>query len=362
MFNKTRNLNNKLKKLLKEKRIIQTKMYSNIDMLTCGKYYLSTFEGKRIAYIKNKQTINFIKKNTKRNNNIRVISQIKMIVKNMIKLLLVIKIKKRKKGSFNAELIMITEKDDVKFFNFKKQKVSTYFKGSGYEQVKKVNFTFSKYFLMTHLSFNDEKKLYVEKLIDFKPFNHWTKGEKNMALERTILNYISYAKDSNKRNIRITSLMEKFNQTVNNKKIKTKLNNLINRQTYMEVFPVIQSHGDIHFKNILLSNKEYYFIDWEHSKEIIFFYDLINILVVEAMANDYSYIKNFLNGKYDKLYFEFFKKMDTFFDINNKEQYIWLYFIIRIYEFDLNLNGHKIDKIYEKYLNIIKTIESEILT
>lgn len=138
--------------------------------------------------------------------------------------------------------------------------------------------------------------------------------------------------------------------------IKEKINPSLKDTT----FPFIKLHGDMWASNILIEDVTYKirYIDLEHSKQLIFFYDIFLMMWIRFFyKNDSTYIEEFLNGKYDNYFNDIFKQ----FNIEYNEQYRMNYFNIffLIYFEERWINSGKTDKInlLNKYKDLIKDIK-----
>ncbi|KKK36621.1 hypothetical protein WQ57_18410 [Mesobacillus campisalis] len=124
--------------------------------------------------------------------------------------------------------------------------------------------------------------------------------------------------------------------------------------------PMLRLHGDLWTANTLLDKSvgEIYFIDWEFSNYLFFFYDFFNMMWVEFYINKNDlFLNQYVNGEYDHE----MERAFTLFGLDFKQQarmsYFNLYFLnyyaMRLTKMDLKSRKAYI-KQYKKLLRQIK--------
>lgn len=345
-------------KNLKEQKMKFKNLINKYDSyLVPGKYIVSKFAGKNIAYLKNEDTLKFIKKgqSSSTNHNLNYKS-LRSIFKKINTLIFRIKKRNGFDGAKHCELIMYSYNGNIKLYSFKYSKVYTFMSNENYNKLKKDINVFCDFFPTTYCRFEDSKSLTIEKLIDYKPVEIWREKDRLNIIKYTMENYISYMEIASIGKINFNTLVDEYNRAIKNNKLKTIINENI------EVFKnkhfiTIYSHCDMHFGNVLISDKHYY-IDWEYASDVIFFYDIMNILFVEAMRGDYSLIESYLQGHYDEYFTKLFIAANSTYNKDDKTEYIWVYIIVRILKFEIKINKNKIDDIYKRYIIMMEKIEN----
>jgi len=92
-------------------------------------------------------------------------------------------------------------------------------------------------------------------------------------------------------------------------------------------------HGDLHFGNILFDGVRFYLIDFEMAKEEVFFYDLFNVMYVEAVdMKNYMFLDFYMtaDSRLMNCFTKAFEAVGEVFDINRREEYLKLYLLLRL--------------------------------
>ena len=67
--------------------------------------------------------------------------------------------------------------------------------------------------------------------------------------------------------------------------------------------PILMTHGDLWKSNVIYDGEKVYIIDFEHSKNRVFYYDLFTYMLMDfAFFNDLSIWQNYLSGVYDQAF------------------------------------------------------------
>lgn len=342
---------------------IKLLMNKNLKFLCNGTYKTLT-TGKRISYIADKKNMKFINQSFKQlNKNKKTISSSIVIrVKIILSTFIFIRIGTVLESSFKGSIIMLLYGNGVKIFDLENKKVLTNydFNFVTYQKIKNAHDYFMKYFKTTIIEFCDENLIFIERYLDFIPSVEWSSQDKENCFISLINSYLNYIKNFNKGKITTESPQELLRKIITTKKSfeKTELFQLLKKiiiQCTYE-FERILIHGDLKMDNILLYKDEFYLIDFELSRECIFFHDILNFLVFDALnIQDMSYLNNFLNGEYDIYFKKIFEAFGNDYKENNKIIYLTTYVLEKITYFeDLEILAESLH--YEKYLNLMKYI------
>lgn len=180
-----------------------------------------------------------------------------------------------------------------------------------------VNYPESLIFEVDFESKTFKEKILINSSIDFEKMQ-----DKSFVclLFQKIYNYslrINRAQVSLNNNIRL------FNELSGNDKVY--INSICHFQisTYNEIvkskYPVILQHGDLITNNVLFSNNKIHVIDYEHSKDLFFFYDFIFFVISYKWMRDNDndiLIECFLGQSFDNLLYELFEAHDLDLTIN----------------------------------------------
>ncbi|HCX64688.1 MAG TPA: hypothetical protein DHN33_05710 [Eubacteriaceae bacterium] len=318
---------------LKNRQHVRQLVESKKDYLRPGHYRIQSAT-KKILYIKDTHTLDFIEKNTSHLLNPShtraetFLSKGVGIIQSLINFKkITIKHHLADPVTAKNKLLMITKNDDLKLFNFEEGIITNFLTNTNkYLTLKEAYMIFHKYFDTPFIQFNDEDQSYIEHKINFKPYTSWTDRERNQAVENIFNKYTRYFYECNKKNLNqvyTEELLERLYATINPNPLTDVFNQIIAEESFNDSWPLLKCHGDMNFFNILLSNNKYYLIDWEQSEDCVFFYDLFSFVLVEALfREDYSYINHYLTGQYDSYFINIFNIFNRTFHTTNRKYYL----------------------------------------
>lgn len=244
-----------------------------------------------------------------------------------------LKVNNLKESSSQGDLLMGVRNKDFKIFNFEKKTVVNFINNrKRYEKLIENYEMFDQYFKTPFISKDVNRMIIIEKYIDFKPYYEWSNLEKkhsvdlifqgiHSSINSQLSEYISFitSKDI------ITNIKETKVDSMLIKKIEA----LVPESFSSIKWPVIQSHGDMNYSNILLDKDSFYFIDWEDSSINIFYYDFMNYILTSALRGDYSYLDSYNLGEYDNQLKQIFNAASIEFIPSQKKYYLLLYILER---------------------------------
>lgn len=369
-WEKITNIKNYLRLKSIERKKLEGILYNNINYIQNGKYYISGY-GKRIIYKTNKDNENFVNNITK--NIVRENKNLKCQFKQQLKLKILkrlfritIKSEESKENKLNGSIIIITRNGEVKIVDLQQNIMITIFKEKNeYDKRKQIYQYFINYFNTPIIMFDDLNYVIKEKVINFLPGTRWPNEKKHNITKIIIENYISYVSNLDKYNcnqICIRTLLYELAQIDTCRSgINEDVKSIIPQKYWDETFILIPTHGDFSFLNILLENSSKdrcYYIDWEDSKNSIFFSDIINLFCTDARNNDYSLLKNFLDGEYDSYFSKLFLLAGNVFLPEKRLFYLGVYIADRVVSFDKN-NDYL--RRIQKHQEIIKWVKTNYL-
>ncbi len=118
-------------------------------------------------------------------------------------------------------------------------------------------------------------------------------------------------------------------------------------------YPFVLSHNDIHFGNILIGDKMY-IIDWEYFGENLIYYDFLNILFVEALNGDRSFLEFFFSGELDSYFEKLFSIFNLKYNKNNRKKYFDIYLLNKIILRDIQESKVHLNKVLINYQKVRK--------
>lgn len=354
-FKLRKNLNN-------EMQIVLNKIK---DDLKEGKYKVTSIAQKKVAFIQNNRTNNFIKKISNANY-VEIPNMQQKIVhklKRVTDFILIkrIKIKNNHKSYFNGEIIMLTRENQVKIFDLHNLQVKTYLSDVAFVKAFEDFKSFSDYFNMTYIKFDEENLSVIEELIDYKSFENWTKAEFNNLIKYIYTSHIKYAQSLNgklKRTKKLEELIKDLKKVVKNNELITLIENQFKDEDLYELWPEVKVHGDFTTNNILLKDDLFYIIDWEDSKEYIFFYDILNMLFVNLLyQDDFTLLKRFFDGDFDFYFINWFQEYGKDYNPKKKMVYFTMFLCERITKFEVKKNSNTLNNKYTKYIYYLKKLK-----
>ena len=354
----------KVMKLIKRQDDLKLILEDNKSFLKPGRYK-TTVKGKEIIYQEDEKTVNFIKKNVDHiSRKTSFIVNFKLMVKDFLLNTIKIHLKDATfHNEFNGSLAMITRNNELKIFDFKKKEVLNLLKDEKkYNLIKNSYYNFKEYFNIPIKSFNDEKLIYIEDYIEFKPYPQWSDKEKEEIIEEIFEGYIRYVNNYDKSKLEyislVTMVMEFTNKIEDKSLVDEILKHIDYDKTLSSKFPRLWLHGDLDFHNLLLSANKGYVIDWEFNKKFIFLYDILNIFMVEYIyQNDESYLIEFLKGSYDGYLKKMFNSMDLEYKTYEKKEYVCIFIIERTMEWELMYNPLNINGFLNKSIDLLNRID-----
>lgn len=339
-------------------RTLRGTTYQYKDFLKKGTYYLALESKKQIVSNRSDKSIDFIK-NLKRN--VQKDKPRKFLFHIFINLLYKIEFQEAG-GRFAGDFLMKTRNEDIKIFNFDDELVLTFIKDKKRYDILKENYKyFNKYYNIPFVEVNDKERSILERNIKFKGYRYWNKIEKDNVI-RTIYNGINnQLKDIDKSKIKFKttgSLVQSLSDNLKNN-ILNMIKDIIPLENYYDKWPLIRCHGDLNFNNILLGDKDIYFVDWDDSNEYIFLYDFINCIFVDALYyKDFYYLNKYFAGDYDQYLKDFFNSMSLIFIPTYRKYYLVIYIIERILEFEIVQNSDILEFLLYKYKDVLNTINN----
>lgn len=171
-----------------------------------------------------------------------------------------------------------------------------------------------------------DKRIIIDEIIFSKSVDLLQNDERIEVYKKVIKDYISYYERVGH------ALVGKFSFSEREEDIQS-LHDAVTLIRDFQFVTVVQ-HGDLTFNNILYEQKQnkLFYIDFEHSQAILFYYDMFFL-----MQNDYIYNRNsilleeYLKGTFDELFAQLFQCVGLVFDYVLKKEYFVL-FLIEMYQ------------------------------
>lgn len=245
----------------------------------------------------------------------------KMFSKGKIKL-------KGQKENVASVMLLTNSYKSIKMFDFKNSLIINKFLDKDYfVQTINNNNYFSKYFNVPKIINSDiENLVLVEEFINYKQASLINDTLKDSLINVIFNDYLNYFKAIKNQKTEIYKELVPNNYQW----LPLKEKNLGSQ------LPFIKMMGDLMYKNIMLSDDKFYYIDFEVSNEKFFLYDIFTFMFSSYMNNNENrYFKEYIKGSYDDYLSEMFELFGLNYDKDLKIDYFKIYLNERItYEKD----------------------------
>lgn len=228
---------------------------------------------------------------------------------------------------------------EVKLFSFKKNKILTICT-SGQElerqisEYRKLHTTFRLPKAEKSNEYSNALEVSMVELKNRPPEREALKS----IIKHSLLMYQSAAQTEDKK----FCMKDSEGILIDNTEINSRLSAIvssISEEALQTDFPVCLQHGDLSRENLIYGECDglcdFWWIDWEHSGERIFFYDLFfYILNTTAYYDNPEALDAYYNGKYDAMLKEYFATFKLNYDSNSRNDYflvfVWLFLRERV--------------------------------
>ncbi len=222
---------------------------------------------------------------------------------------------------------------DRRIFDIKNNKVLTIFTDrKDYQAVLATYHNFKDYFSMPNILWiDDERQLIIEELILFHPTSFWSEKDHDNVLDTVFERYLEYFRYCEKSQTFTTFSTNDIEFSLIEEEELLFIKEEISKEILDFKIPFVMIHGDLWTSNILLEKSDDYemkLIDWEYSKELLFFYDFFTLIWLEFyMNNNQYYFKKYINGEYDHFFTEIFSVFELSFKPTYRFEYFHLFFL-----------------------------------
>lgn len=212
---------------------------------------------------------------------------------------------------------------------------------------------------------DDDKLIIIEKCIDYKIYNDWDENDFSLVMTDVLERTIEYLRTVVQKGDYYLKSPAAIIENIDKKDDLLKyICNGINKNIKNIKFPFIKLHGDLWTSNLLIDMKDntIKYIDFEHSKNFVFFYDVLFIFWGESwLYNTHKLTYEFLIGTYDNYFIDIYKLLDLEFDEKCKIDYLNIFFLDQYNARWLNVNENGKQNILQKYkefMNYVRSIKN----
>ena len=119
--------------------------------------------------------------------------------------------------------------------------------------------------------------------------------------------------------------------------------------------PLCLQHGDLSKDNLIYGESDgktdFWWIDWEHAKNRVFFYDYFFYIINSAVYLDKKAFYSYINGDCDALLIEFFSHFGLEYFKENRIDYLLIFFVVFLKERVCVFKRKAALKMYCKFIN-----------
>ncbi|WML59307.1 hypothetical protein [Neobacillus sp. PS2-9] len=256
--------------------------------------------------------------------------------------------------------------NDSKIFDLSRNQVLSIFSNKQeYQSVLSIYQSFKKFFPMPAILQADAEQLIImEELVNFEQNHTWIEEDYLFVMEDVFERNINYFKACVENGIQSSSSPTDLISQIKMNAVIEPIRNKINPELLDVKFPCVKLHGDLWTSNTLLvkeGKSHICYIDWEYSREYIFFYDLFNMMWLEVYVNNnHLYIHKYIKGEYNNYFYKLFSLFNLSFDEKLKLDYIIIYFLNFFTERGIHLGTVEQVDILDKFKRMLDRLREMI--
>lgn len=266
--------------------------------------------------------------------------------------------------NFKGKVFLPSRREkSFKIFDFENKKILFRFIDKEEYDNKIINYEYFKNIYPTPniISKFEDELVIIEEFIEFKISNLWTEDDYNRVLDDFMDKTINYFLNIDKDAYSLQSIKDLVTKLPDNDILINYIwGNIDDKIKEME-FPFLKLQGDLLKNNVLIDNDGIKYIDFEHSGELIFYFDLINFIWMEFRhRKDTRFIENFIKGKYDNYMKTIFNLFDLDYMIEKKLDYINIFILVMYKQKDWRLIENEENqnfKLYKSFISYINKLD-----
>lgn len=278
-------------------------------------------------------------------------------ISNLVNKFFALRNKKSKKDLYQAIYIAnnYDKEREIKLFSFNQKEILTICtdEQSCNKQISQYE-TLRKFFGMPKVSqYNEIEHAYKISMVDV--LSHPSDDE---AIKNIVDCMMKYHKQNDSNVISISEILNFNDENEEAKKMLLEIASYLTPNILDKKIATCLQHGDLSRDNLIYGTCEestgFWWIDWEHLRERIFFYDFFFYMLNTAIYfEDKNALNSYLSGKYDENMFDWFKQFGSEYDDNCRKDYFIVFAIDFLKQRVCPLNNIRILK---SYCDFIKEI------
>lgn len=199
----------------------------------------------------------------------------------------------------------------------------------------------------------------IEEMIDFIPPVAWSPDMKTAVVD-SILGGATTARLESLRDETPPGFQEKMRAVLSHppaEALARRCAALLAAMPSTGNLPIARCHGDICFKNILVTNEQTFVIDWEHAGDYVFYFDAFNWFTVEALdSNDEGDLRAFARGDFDTALAGLWRRCGDDYSPDQKAAYLARFLLERLSSRDLDKSGRELGRVCERYGELLTVV------
>lgn len=317
-------------KILKEIKYLRSVLKQYSDRMVKGEYLL--LKNFRTISLKNENALDFSKLYFKKPNESARMGQIAQKF-NSLKTF----VNKNKKTTEEYDIIYTSNNNnkirEVKLFSSKQKKmlVICVSEEEKQKQIKQYERFHSAYNMPLVKDIGYYENAFEISLISIKEFPEERKALKSIC-DSTVLATSSPEKCKKVSAEEITD----FSYSAEENELLEGIRSKISKDALLEELPFSVQHGDISKENLLYGEADgktdFWWIDWEHARERVFFYDLFFYMINSAYYYNDEALRLYLSGEMDEILKAFFNHFGVKFNSEKRKDYLLIYMMVFLKE------------------------------
>ncbi len=204
-------------------------------------------------------------------------------------------------NGFRGDFLFVTRNGQPKIFDYAQRRVLTF--GSDETQVGRNGDRswFQPYLPSPHVFARSHDPLWtLEEFVPGKPATEVEGPERDRAIEWIFSSHIAHVESviPAGESLSLAELVSNVERTPEFRVVLSRIHGWIGGEPL--TLPVVPSHGDICFKNLIRANDSWVVLDWEYAGPHSAVYDALNWMLVEAAdQDDFTYLRRYFAGAYE---------------------------------------------------------------